>query len=168
MDLDQLKTFCGTRHSIDKPFFLDGMTLATDGCILVAIPSDPIQPDNYPFNSKAAHEILNAHHKKYPSSLPAEIPKIVGPTKCDHCRGTGKCTCTECLEDHDVECSHCVGGSWDEEPIAVKFGEQKLSHLYLNKIKDLPGLQLFQSENALGPVIFTFQGGRGSLMPMRN
>lgn len=59
-----------------------------------------------------------------------------------------------------------VAGYVDEDAIGVPVGCQRLSHLYLNKIKNLPGLKIYNARRELGPVHFTFDGGEGKLMPV--
>jgi len=111
MNLDLLKTFCGTdetRPSLMEPFSDDRYTYATDGRIIVRVPR---------IESITGHE----KHPQYACDLfpdeshylPVEYPQglesfVAEPVDCECCGGTGKQSkCRDCDGDGNKECPEC-------------------------------------------------------------
>ena len=171
MNLEQLKTFCGiekTRPKLLDPFSIGEFSFASDGRILVRVPkieSVALAADeNF---AKQVGRVFSQPHNPNTVAFPTEIPAFDGANVCQHCKGTGVCDCKKCGRTYGGGgCDACCGGLFNEIPQGVPFGNQIVSNFYLLKLKDLPGIQLFNGVDETSCMHFVFEGGEGKLMPI--
>jgi hypothetical protein len=124
IDSELLKPFCdetASMYSLEKPFISEGMLCATDGAILVAIPSDG-DADSVNAGRKIPKRVSEclgipngAVWNPWPEPdtiegvaccLTCKGDKRVGES-CHQCEGEGTVECEECLGDGCSECPHC-------------------------------------------------------------
>jgi hypothetical protein len=138
-----------------KPWSRDGYTFATDGRIAVRLPEVEGIPDN-----PKAPDVMKIWPKEPDEyiDLPDIPPVTVDPCPwcCDY-------------EKHEV-CEECGGTGFMEKAVSVRVGPTLYSNIYLDMIKDLPGLKFGPHVAEKGgtrppPAIFKFVGGEGLLMP---
>ncbi len=166
MTLEQLQTFCSTdetRAILMKPWSVGDKTVATDGRILVIVPRIPdvAENDKAPKLEAVTVDVIP---KSEPSPLPDKLPEP-DMQDCTFCYGDGH---VEIGGGKSVRCEECEGEKQYRKAIPIKVGTQNLSDLYLEKIKDLPNLKIFNhATDDSGAATFTFDGGSGLLMPIR-
>ena len=168
----ELKQFCSDdpfRPYLHEPFTVDDFTYATNGHILVRVPKidgvGPLKRDD-PLNVEGT---LKWHWKEgtefYPCNL--QIPAIEDSGVCPHCDGRGKeHNCPDC----DCECSACDGTGKGHKKISAKVGGVDFDVYYRRQIAGLPGAEISHTADAGKnpvPMMFRFDGGVGSLMPLR-
>lgn len=166
-----LEPFCAdpdTRPSLSIPFQLNGYDYATDGRIIIRVPSTG--------EHQCRADAPNEHVEKYFSREVGEfhpLPQFEpwtaeDMTPCETCGGFGGC------EVADEECPDCKGwghGTGRKELGKVEFLGGYVSDYYLSKVMDLPNIRIarcipWPSED--GAVYhLAFNGGSGVLMGMR-
>lgn len=169
--LEMLQPFCGedkTRPAMMRPFPQNGFTFATCGRCLVRVPlidGTPSIDETIPAPPTVTEKALPIPPEDVEwgtfSTLPE--PEMEG---CHICAGYGKCACCEVCGTH--ECGNCDGTGQTEKRLRVVIEHRTFDAKYLRKISMLPGLLIaakFGSE--LEPMAFKFDGGIGSVMPMR-
>ena len=121
--------------------------------------------------------------------VPANLPPEPGPcpkchgipaVKCEACDGEGEvewefehngrtydmyAACPVCDGEQTVECTECVGTGKGVEPV-VEVGPALIMPCYLRLMARLPGCRLAPVDG-WSPVVFTFDGGAGAVMPVR-
>jgi hypothetical protein len=148
-----LKSFCGTdpfRAYIHEPFSVGEFTYATNGHIMVRVPRLPDVPEqtkqakwDAPFQdlSGTIFESLDHH----------ALPKQAGPDcecTCENCRGSGK---EIFLSKASTTVRGCV-----------------YNLRYIAMALALPGVEFAVAKKTHeSPLLFRFDGGLGSVMPMR-
>ena len=163
-----LSVFCS---GPDRPIFMtpwtrDGYTYATDGRVLVRVP----RRDDVPSNDKAPDVAMRYAFEK-PVEDPAEIPALPPPEfePCPWDEEDGE-ECADC-----TEASNCTG--WKEggivrKRVEVTVGGVLYADRYIELIKELPGLKFYPApynqENWKNAAYFTFDGGEGLLMPLKD
>lgn len=86
--------------------------------------------------------------------------------ECKACDGNGYVIAShDCQEAERVVCNKC--GGYGEEFLSVRVGETHYQRKYLALLKSLPNCQLEPNAHPEGAARFTFDGGRGYLMPCR-
>ncbi len=173
MTKEDLQRFCSEddsrKDTIGLPFSEGEWTYATDGRILLRVPRLADVPENpkAPKNVQKNIFDLNPISEQW-QKVPVQLPPLYEGEKCDLCRGEGQHEC-ECGNVHD--CDRCQGTGLlpvKGKPIDIG-GVHSVSHIYLHKIRDIPGIEICASTNgtphALG---LRFDGGgEGRLMGMR-
>lgn len=164
-----LEQFCGdpdSRHQISTPFRVGEFDYATDGRIMIRVPStgDHRHRDDAP----------NAFVEKYFSrecgefsELPAfDVWKEEDLKPCSPCGGTG--------DGEFGECQYCDGwgfGTGERETDKVELLGGFASDLYLSRIMNFPNIRIAKCvpwPKEDGAVYhFAFDGGEGVLMGMR-
>ena len=121
--------------------------------------------------------------------VPANLPAAPGPcpkchgvpsVKCEACDGDGAVEwefeydgrtydmdgdCPVCDGEGAEECKRCGGAGVLPEP-GVEVGPALIRADYLRRLARLPGCRLAPVDGR-SPVVFTFDGGTGAVMPMR-
>ncbi|AXE37155.1 hypothetical protein [Chromobacterium phragmitis] len=190
MEIINLQQFCASqkddRAYLQKPFHLDGKTYATNGHILVEV-------NGVEHAAAAADEsvidmlrsILSHLPDKEYQPLPPGLP-AVERVECKACGGKGdRRACPSCNghgvfkhHGYDYACTPCDGvghiksachycnaiGSVDGAP--VRIGRLLFNGRYVAMIASLPNAKI-STASTFDVAGFTFQGGRGALMPRR-
>ena len=163
-----LKPFCSTdktREPICLPWSVGKFTYATNASIMVRVPRRPDVLDN--LKAPGAEHVARIFAEPNDGNF-RELPAFTAPKKtaCVNCDTTGLCECAGCGTEH--ECGECDGTGFVEEGLpGVRFGKQRVNPKYLALLAVLPGVLLANSPDEYGPFTFTFDGGEGRLMPMR-
>lgn len=180
MDIETLKRFCSrdTTSTLTAPFLQCGYLWATNGVVIIGIPSSTGEkrdtPDTTPFTINIPETgWLNIPEVEV---APCEFcnGKVVD-IKCGECNGVGAVTLKNKWTEYDgIECGSCDGfGELHICPRCSQTGVQgkgvTLNGVYfganiLHFIKDLPGVQICPTE----PMKFAylrFNGGIGAIMP---
>ena len=168
--VEDLKRFCCDskepyRAAIARPFSQGDWTYATDGRVLIRVPRLDEVPE-YDDSTRGVEktifdeEPITGWWMAIPSAM---LPELMPAEKCSECGGDGM------LDNPKSECWQCDGhGVIEPSAIPVKIGKHAVSHIYLHKLKTLPGVQICESAkgemNVLG---VRFDGGEGRQMPMR-
>jgi len=177
--LDLLADFCGQTKSLSEPFCENGYTYASDGKVIVRLPSEEITKNKDCFYDMSS---LLFEQKGKLVSLP-ELPKETKAT-CDICGGCGKMTgCSECeggqwecrkcnstgyFKDGKLICHECNGSGMVVSNFqkTITINGHKLQLGYLRKLSKLPEIKIVAH-----PVkyqhYFKFDGGDGILMGVR-
>lgn len=164
-----LQQFCGTDISRDylmQPWSLGEYTYATNGHILVQVPRIDGVPENSRAPSKKLSDVLDPQRDAACEPLPALKLPEVRKRICYHCDGTGRghecpncaCVCTECSGEKSVSCEDFISCEVDGFLIALK---------YLRMIAALPNAKMAKGSPST-PVRFTFDGGEGRIMGLRD
>lgn len=186
-----LKPFCGDERW-PEPWVVGGMRIATDGRILVALPTD--EPDS-PRTFWRGQVNLNDLLKDVPCGpMP---PRIVAPRDvasgralcpacqgkppvgaCRECKGAGDVECPTCEQDYPCpdcdgtgnapRCDECEdAGFVPGDAIGDAIGDGVyMDGRYYDLIAALPGVE-FQATLESGKAMqFRFDGGRGVVMPI--
>lgn len=170
-----LQQFCATdddREYLKSAFSDDAYTYATNGHYAVRVPkiADVIGHDNAPrekasklFADNPLLDAVAAPAFDFPEAPP------VTTEDCAWCDADGKthdCPCCECV------CEECDGkGTVDTvEKAQITIHGTPFNARYIRQIFALPGLKLPpQATNDINaPMPFSFDGGEGLLMPMRD
>lgn len=190
MENINLQPFCASqkdgRAYLQKPFHLDGKTYATNGHILVEV--DGVEHAAAAEDESVIDKVRsllsqlpNSEYQPLPAGLPA-----VEPEACKVCGGEGdRRACPSCNgygvfkhHGHDYDCTPCDGdghvkaachycnanGRVDSAPIRI--GRMLFTGSYLAMIASLPNAKI-STAGTVDFAGFTFQGGRGALMPRR-
>lgn len=141
-----LQPFCGTdetRYVLQQPFARGDFTYATDGRILV-------RTERFP---EMENELtMSATDGMFTPQVIAQslepMPELPAPI-------------------YDV-CPECGQSTKDEVRVAVTVGPRLISSIYLRKIAALPApVMIGVTGDNFTPARFTFDGGEGLIMPMR-
>jgi len=192
-----LQPFCGTfcNDDFDKPFGFGEYTYATNGHIVVRVPliagterKPPVKvagikfyPENEHLGSWIKVPQYDAPEKERCGSCKGS--KRAAP--CHDCDGDGtvemlhrshwyEAQCKECdgeglIPGGDKTCSSCDGSG---ETYTDQYARQKIENVtlavrLLDKIKALPGAELYFPAQKSGMVNFRFDGGVGLVMKMK-
>ena len=183
-------------EDLAEPFGDGIYTYATNGHIIVRVAAVPGVRQEFPLRMKEAvgNIMFIPDYDGAWVPIPAYDPPKKRP--CHHCKGSGKSTgCDDCdgegniefsrgQHDYEVECKECHGegmvpggektcatcdGSgevYDDFYAGMKVGNVKLAIKLLDKIKALPGAELYLPAPESGMVNFRFDGGVGMAMKM--
>ena len=198
MNTIDLQQFCAytteLRSHLYAPNQHSGWLIATNGHICVRVPDlTATQPSSLPHCTSITKMFDEAHKVMRPlPDFEPGVPCVVcdgegqfKQSECNACEGEG--SFTHYGEDYD--CKSCNGDGWLRDDLCgtprscqscyghgVK-GRKTLIYgatfdvSYLTKIKALPGIQVAVAErqpDIYPPMYFTFDGGEGLLMPMRD
>jgi len=168
-----LKPFCGDddpRDYLNAPFSEGTFTYATNGHILIRVARrDDVPEVDDKSSMKGKCEKLFADNPFVAAVPIPEVPPLV-EEDCDCCNGEGTHE-RKCGKSSDYPCAECnATGSVMVEPDESKWprievGNAGFDPRYLRLLLTLPNVQL--SPNAMEPAPFTFDGGSGLIMPMR-
>lgn len=164
LTVEDLKRFCANskesyRQSITRPFSQGDWTYATDGRVLIRVP----RLDEVPEYDDSPCDVQKRIFDEQPITgwwmiLPPDLPELLPAYKCAFCGDEPKPDCVECDGEGFIEHS----------AIPVKVGKHAVSHIYLHKLKTLPGVQICESaKGELNGLGVRFDGGEGRQMPMR-
>lgn len=164
LTVEDLKRFCCLskqpyRASITRPFSQGQWTYATDGRLLIRVPRLAEVPE-YPNSPKDIQKTIFDQQQITGqwADIPTGLPELAEAEKCSECGNNPKDDCWKCDGDGVIE----------PMAIPVSIGKHSVSHIYLHKLKTLPGVQICESakddEHALG---VRFDGGEGRQMGMR-
>jgi len=164
-----LQPFCLTdsfRPDLHTPFAQGGSVYATNGHIAVEVADRPGVAQN---DSIGVPALFSKHWTGY-NLVPAamlHLPEIppAGDDDCRACDGTGleHPSCPHC----DCMCEHCGGTGTEEVPRSICVAGGIFNADYIALLLTLPGLKLSkQAPKGNNPVPFSFDGGRGLIMPM--
>lgn len=184
------------RDDLAEPFGDGVYTYATNGYIVVRVAFVDGTKKEFPLRMEEAIRDVKFnpdHEGKWVSIPPYESPE---KKTCHHCSGTRKSMgCEDCDGEghimfnhgryvYECECKRCRGegmvpggentcttcdgsGELYADPYAgVKIGNVKLAIKLLDKIKSLPGAELYLPAPESGMVNFRFDGGVGLAMKM--
>lgn len=187
-----LQRFCSTdemRLSIATPFSIGDFTYATDGAILIRIPRvlhiecrEEVPDINVmPWD----HEIINDWESLPDYEIdPSEVCPVCKGSKaskeCFLCEGVAEITCP--TAHAEIECPTCDG--YGDVPASeggcnwcismgvspfkeIHWHNRKISLVYLEMMKSLPGIVLSKQGKAKEVIRFKFDGGVGLVMPRR-
>lgn len=193
-----IKLFCQEGfNKLESPVLMDGYLYATDGKMAIRIDKKKCLDVNFD-NAKEIpvkiDEILKAVKQLEKIDLSdvhelqiAKCPKCNDGVSrgCEECDGTGVTKCSECEqlrdcpecadEPHPRKCFFCNGnGKYYTEEIVVIAPEITVQgKLLMTIMSNLTGVQFYKSTCSLLThtkfvIYFTFDGGEGVLLPLRN
>ncbi len=184
-----LEAFCGeggSRHAFTKPFVRGGWRNATDGRILVRVPSN--EPDTEGKWPKMGELFLrkwnriNAVALVVPGRGTEECRDCYGTRfihiECCDCEGSGSCECNDCGDRHKCaacrgrgvvrtgrDCRVCQGTGKEYQD--VKIGWLNCTGRHIARIaQNLPNPRAVEISS--GAVRFEFDGGEGLLRGIAN
>ena len=187
-----LEKFCSedeNRTKINHPFCHNGYKYATDGKIVIRIPLDDLERGISIINNNVT-DILKEFswcEEKEEIKIPtisAITKQVCGKckgekTKCPECDGEGEVetwntyneytnTCATCDGDEYIPCPQCSDlGIETNKNHYVDFPDFKMNVFYLNLIKELPELKMYNLINTKWLKYFSFTGGEGLLAVLR-
>lgn len=196
IDLDPFcSTGRDPRDYLRTPIRLDSHIVASNGHVLIAVPDDgrelPANASSYP---QRLIDVVARMLGLAPGAVTFRAADVALPEgkDCKPCNGTGKAKSVRCPEcddgefehgTHTYECKDCDGngdtlipdegsdcdkcrGSGRDLSKAVPLGPCHLRHEYLAALQNLPNCEIAPI-NATEAVPFSFDGGRGVVMPVR-
>jgi hypothetical protein len=195
MTIEQLQKFCTRdelRPSMQQPYTIDKHTYATDGVVIIRIPAMNevpfIQsaPDPEPLFVKCEVESFTSDLSHIPGPTMTVCPTCLGKKRleeCNKCEGAGEHVC-ECGHHHDCESCDGLGDVPSDNPTAdecdscdgigqvakrqeVHIGPRKFNLQRLELVRHLPTFRIADSGSSSTGAYFTFEGGDGILMPLR-
>jgi hypothetical protein len=181
LDINQ---FCGThddRYWMHNPWRGGGKIYATDGHTLVVVDDDGRELQGEPSTNQdvvvktvAKWEVACADFKL------AAIPDLPPADPCCMCDGTGESqTCLDCdgegcdccedgiVSDSNGKCDDCHGSKVARSQ-PVKIADVPFSRRLLARLQSLPGCAALHVTGREKVSRFTFDGGYGFIMPMRD
>lgn len=164
-----LKPFCSTdpvRPYLHAPFTQDGHTYATNGHILVRVAERPGVPPP-PENKPRADKLFDKEWREPTMALPAfELPKEEF-NDCERCDGLKS-------NYHDCECCTCVCEKCNEDGkvssltgVSVGICGAIFAAKYAKMLQALPGIRVAAPKSGYDPMPFSFDGGDGIVMPLK-
>lgn len=162
-----LQSFCckaDDREFTQRPFRVGDWVFATTGAILVRVPAEsapdvaPMEQVRVPTNCAALVE----KWEHQPAQAVGYVPPLQPLTECRACSGTGWIE-GPASTDRDP-CTYCCGLGHGTS--AVEIAGIPFENVYLHKIAALPNVTL-RVHGPSDPMVFTFDGGVGLLMPRR-
>lgn len=162
-----LQSFCckaDEREFTQRPFRVGDWVFATTGAILVRVPASaapdvgPLDRGHVPTNCAALVE----KWEHQPAQAVGHVPPLKPLTKCQACSGTGWFGSSD--DDDRDPCRRCGGLGHDRS--AVDIAGIPFENVYLHKIAAPPNVTL-RVHGPSDPMVFTFDGGVGLLMPRR-
>lgn len=159
-----LQSFCckvDEREFTQRPFRVGDWVFATTGAILVRVPAESA-PDVAPLAQVRVPPNCAALVKKWehqPAWAVGHVPPLRPLAKCAACGGSGW------YDESDGDpCLWCYGLGYDR--CKVDIAGIPFENVYLHKIAPLPNV-LLRVHGPTDPMVFTFDGGVGLLMPRR-
>ena len=162
--------FCSTdvtRGHITAPIQYDDYLYATDGRIAIEVPAPGREdtPGN-PWGRRIAHLIADAHDDRFlnPTAPPTDYPRVVWEP-CPDCTAKGK---------PSAGCDWCDGDGKTPagRPRGVMCGNHRIDEYYIEMLELLPSVLWdvsfpYTADWKASAIPFTFTGGRGAVMGMR-
>jgi len=168
-----LQKFCASesddpRSYIHKPWSAGDYSYATNGHILVRVPRRDDVPEN-PENPITAEKLSRVIGER-PSDV-WRTPEIVGlpplvETECEDCDGMGAaCHCSTC----ECECSKCGGTGNRSSDVgkSARYRRVPFALKYIRAVCSFPSVEICDQSGPEMPLRFRFDGGIGSVMPLR-
>lgn len=165
-----LTPFCSadkSRYSIHKPFVQGGCLCATDGYILVRVPSK--EPDT--IAGDPGLHLPNVHEKVPWKQRGAWRPwprrnRVGAPRHCPTCAGKGSYICGKCK--YERACPDCGGEGKLYDDVFQSINGRHVGVRCDDLIRTLPKRQYrhVPNPNPEHPILFRFTGGEGLLMPL--
>lgn len=185
-----LKPFCAdisTKYACANPFSRGGKMYATDGRILVGVPtSEPDSNGEFISPDDIAHVMFPIEHwKPWPRDENivrgnGECPDCngYGGKKCEQCGGFGAGECPTCHQD--IDCAECFGNGYtitcrtckgkkrlDDIPIRQLVCRRWIAWKYAKLVRSLPSVEFgIDDRDEHSPLRFRFDGGEGAVMPL--
>lgn len=160
-----LSRFCGDgmgRYSLSEPWIRNGYGHATDGTIMVRIPStEPDTAGKLPPELEAFAKPIGEHLPWPPGNAPCDKCGDTGNIPCKECGGGG--VCDKCGEG---ECHQCHGSGKGGKcaECATKLGARLVNVKYHRLVASLPNVRYEVKDNDC--IRFIFDGGDGAVMAM--
>lgn len=166
----ELQQFCSreeTRPYICQPFSLGEFTYATNGHIIVRVARRADAGEQDILKQGSVDKVLACHAGAEFKTFPTlSIPDAVREP-CERCDGTGKehADCDCCTH----KCENCDGEGSCASRRSIAVGDVSFNVDYLLQLQKLPGFA-FHRKPVVGihPTPFIFDGGIGSIMPLRS
>jgi hypothetical protein len=160
-----LQSFCSTspfRPEISGPFSQGDYTYATDGVVIVRVPS---------IAEIEAREVPNNVGKLFANADMSQdfrlLRYVALPTppteECDECHGRG--TLHDCPSCNCV-CEECSGRGKTEKDMSMYIGTQLIAVRAARKLMTLPNVRVPSEMDAKQPIPFKFDGGDGLFMAL--
>ena len=181
MDLERLKTFCGSHGKMATPWTAGEFTYATNGFVLVRVPRIESIPES------EGLKVAQFYEAPKPIDGWVDLPGDLGSlTECPDCHGGNDGDCPECDGDGDIEfqnshntyvcecktcdgtgegnnCKGCRGtGTTDSKP-ETKIDGVLFGTAFLRLFSDLKGCQIAPHSGRIAWL--QFEGGDGFVMP---
>jgi len=165
--IDQFCSHDVTRPELTAPIYYAGHAYATDGHIAIAVPSPGREdtPDNV-YGQRMAKTIAEAHAERFknPTAPPTDFPRVVWQP-CPDCTAKGK---------PSAGCDWCDGSGNEATPVlrGVLCGNHRIDEYYIEMLELLPKVMWdvsfpYTAQWKDQAIPFTFTGGRGAVMGMR-
>lgn len=181
-----------TRHFDSPVAILDGAVYVANHVVLFSWPTNvPADVNNK--LARNCHEIIkDADRHGMPDTAWPQVEPEMEQVTCDKCEGSGfsretcgkcggngygECThcgseidCDNCKGDGDVKsktkCEACRGLGDVMKPMPVAIGHRHVAGVYHNIIRTMPGVRFSDAGAANQPIPFSWDGGRGVVMPV--
>lgn len=164
---ETLQKFCSVdeaRPQLHKPFRRGDSIFATNGHIMVRV---PVRHDlTTEPGETAAEDILDKAVTTDLHPLPIyAIPHDL-EARCEECHGAGVGECSFC--GHETECNECDGRGFFGRRYHAEIGGALVAGKNYKMIAALPNVRInLPADNARAPIYFTFDGGDGAVMGLR-
>lgn len=187
-----ITAFCAEedgRYIISKPWVDDGWRYATDGRLVVRVPTP--DEDDTPTPPQAERQLVNASawfadlYPVEPAHCTEPFPKHDGRTftqacdneahekKCPACIGSGTCHCPSCDNAHDcpkcdgrgyrkveqTRCPECNSFGYRDDPAPQVIAGKRIRGASVILIAGLPGARYYSDGHAGRPLHFVADGG---------
>lgn len=148
--------YMATRPWMAAPWIHDGKTYATNGHILLVLPSAELPvSDNYP--PEKGQTKIDEWLAAFPTKF-IDLPSLPTFAPCAECGGAGLFSTVP-----GFYCDYCEG--YGELPSRIAVGDVGFCVRYLRLLSTFPAIQF--APNGMTRAAFIFDGGRGFLMPMK-
>lgn len=170
------------RPYLNNPMTRADFEYATNGKIIVRMPTVQAYSDNFPLKLLKKVEEMFAREVSELSMLPAFTHEPPLPCRecdglgyvsyCPNYDGEGTHTC-DLSYSHDCEscdgkreCHSCHGNGTNCTRVPVKIGPRNIALRYVSMIQTLPNVRVDLGGGPYDPMYFAFDGGDGIVMPM--
>lgn len=171
-----LSIFCGEhgRFDFDKPFVRGGFTYATDGRIIVRVPSTEVDTPGLHLPDKLTLVFDPPRPTKWDSIPEADVRHAI--EQCDYCMGMNVKPedWNEAEEgvwdDEDGDCKACRSFGYVIVEATERIAGRFIQARYANRMRTLPGVMVDASRPKydLEMLRFMFDGGAGAVMPFKS
>lgn len=167
------RVFCASEKDnplLSEPFSVGNYTYATDGRIGVRLPLCNEVPEGDEMQAKRAKALDRLFAVRLgvqtPEAFERQLPDPPEGDDCERCEGSGMghndCPCCDC------DCCDCNGTGTCLPTQRIRFETFDVNVKHLRLVLALPNPKIaIDVSNGDGPLLFTFDGGVGLLMPMR-
>ena len=190
-----LLKFCDLESKkLATPFSVNGWTVASSGHIAIRVPAiagvdrePPFESaESLPWEPRIDGEWINIPAYVLPEKRRCTFCSGRGKAeRCPECDGVGEVELSNSYHTYTVGCDTCFGNGfiagdsalcprcagagtvYASDIFEVELFDRRVNGFLLEKIKDLPGVQVFTKESAGGFNHFRFDGGHGLFMGLR-